>query len=1145
MERPLYLRNLYNVSLEPATPHSDIQPLILAELVCNTFNFLFNLNESKYFLDSSDCSAIFILDSINIIIKGVKVQSNVDWKFDLVTVDYLQLVAGEISFYNVSNVVVQDVTATRGLFVNRGHNFTTTDCTFGHINNFKPLCTQSYNLSSGLDYGLYTQLLHPTDDINYGLFFRLADNIAINNITVLNVIVAGIYLLETHHAHISDATSLYVRDGTSLHLDHTWNTRVSSPTLEKCDGAMHTLFLERAIYSTVTGLEDSTSNAQIFLIDSIDVTFAVLNMSFNKQTVGLMIETCTNVTFQNSTFINNLHPKRIFTDVINLPKVVYIHYSVGVEFHNCAFVQNQKSCIHSEASEFTLSGKVEFYENTAPSGTAIILAKKSNMTLTENCDAVFVNNRAVSTGGAIHIVTGEDVDDARFWCFLNILGSRERPRLTFRGNTAGKGGDVLYGGHLAVGFNGVYENCLQNFYAISNISQNSLSVVASEPSRICLCNSSGVPDCLKFVDSKRHEIYPGQTINASVVTVGQAFGSVVDSVFAQFIPLPTSDAFPHLYNWQYTQVAGKDSCNILNYTLFHPHNGSVVTDAVLALTPQFKEVSYFVSNESDEVKETLERYDMWVHYKVHGFVPFPKKILEFPVYVNVTLLPCPLGFQLRGSPAKCECNTLLQNLTGVECDITDQVIVRRGLVWIGVEKNSNETLLTSEYCPLNYCKSQKVTIGLGDYDTQCNYDHSGTLCGQCRLGLSLALGSSQCLSCSNWYLVLTVPFAMAGLGLVAFIKLFDLTTSHGTISGFIFYANIVKANEFIFLPQSETNLLTVFIAWTNLDLGIETCFWNGLSAYSKTWLQFVFPVYIWAIAGGIIMLSKHSNRVAKIMGNNSVSVLATLFFLSYSKLLRTIIVGLSYTVIESSEGHKVVWSADGNLEYLGPYHAPLFTVCIAVLLFLWLPYTLLLFCGQWLYKCNCRPIAQLLAKYKPFLDAYYGPLKGEHRYWFGAQLLVRAIILLISSTVPANRSGTVVFSISVSAVVLASISSLGFYHNKMVSYFELSFFTNLALLGLSAFFTSSTGGSPTIASYVLIGVVFVQFVGLIFYKVSVIFRARQAVLPCSWLNKDQRLVEEDDDWELYEQAALVREREAHDFQDERYSMESNESLLTY
>ena len=212
-------------------------------------------------------------------------------------------------------------------------------------------------------------------------------------------------------------------------------------------------------------------------------------------------------------------------------------------------------------------------------------------------------------------------------------------------------------------------------------------------------------------------------------------------------------------------------------------------------------------------------------------------------------------------------------------------------------------------------------MNLSDPDSQCNYNHSGTLCGGCQPGLSLTLGSNQCLPCSSKYLSLLIPFSLAGVILVFFIKLLDLTISQGTLNGLIFYANIFKTNEQLFI-QANNSPLTVFISWLNLDLGVETCFFDGLTAYSKTWLQFVFPLYIWSIVVLIIILAKYSDRVAKVMGNNSVPVL----LLSYSKLYCTIIKALNWSTIMIStlQNSEAVWSADGNLDYLGVRHSPLF-----------------------------------------------------------------------------------------------------------------------------------------------------------------------------------------------------------------------------
>jgi len=56
----------------------------------------------------------------------------------------------------------------------------------------------------------------------------------------------------------------------------------------------------------------------------------------------------------------------------------------------------------------------------------------------------------------------------------------------------------------------------------------------------------------------------------------------------------------------------------------------------------------------------------------------------------------------------------------------------------------------------------------------------------------------------------------------------NLTVTEGTLNGLIFYANIIWINRSIYFPAMATNALTIFIAWINLDFGIQTCFYDGL-----------------------------------------------------------------------------------------------------------------------------------------------------------------------------------------------------------------------------------------------------------------------------------------------------------------------------
>ena len=267
---------------------------------------------------------------------------------------------------------------------------------------------------------------------------------------------------------------------------------------------------------------------------------------------------------------------------------------------------------------------------------------------------------------------------------------------------------------------------------------------------------------------------------------------------------------------------------------------------------------------------------------------------------------------------------------------------------------------------------------------------------------SIALGTSRCLKCSNIYLMLLFAFAAAGLALVFVLTLTNMTVSEGTINGLIFYANIIHINQAIFFTNETAgvqrvalNILSTFISWINLDLGIETCFYNGIDMYTKAWLQFLFPIYIWTIVGGMIVSSHYSSTAARLFRRHAVKVLATLFLLSFAKLQRTIITALSFTFLTYPDGRtKTVWLYDSNIEYLRGKHIPLFIAALVALLFLLIPYTLALFFIQCLPKLNYR-IFYWVRKLKPLFDAYTGPYKDRYRFWTGFLLIIRTILFLI------------------------------------------------------------------------------------------------------------------------------------------------------
>ena len=768
-------------------------------------------------------------------------------------------------------------------------------------------------------------------------------------------------------------------------------------------------------------------------------------------------------------FINNGRPLTNYTAVSS---PTFLVDDSLLEIDECQFISNQGNALYIYDSHMKLKGTIYFANNTGFQGAALYLDTKFLIKPTMAL-ITFENNQAETAGGAIYIA--------------NTLSACpfDEPVLSgiiFRNNNAGRAGDAIYGGNLDQALAtkwGVVFRCVQILRNISVFkTPSSLSLISSNPSRVCLCKTTN-PDCLQIF--RNMAVFPGEEFTIPVVVVGQTFGTATGYVYAQLLLLVNVTA--RLGDLQHFQLVTQRHCNDLTYTLYSDRAEQVI---VLVLTATSDLVEDYVDNST--VNSAINEYNK----NNHSYVP--KQLLNFPVYVNITTKPCPSGFKLTGSPPECRCIRKLQNLHGVKCHISKKQLERSGTVWIGFENNTNDSIVVfSKYCPYSFCTEDKVNIFMSP-SSQCQYNHTGRLCGKCPNGWSLTLGKSQCRNCSSVHLYLIVPFAVGGVMLVIFIKVTDLTIANGLINGLILYANLVKANDYAFFTTTSNadylSFLQAFVDWLNLDLGIETCFFDGMNGYWKTWLQFVFPIYIWAIALSMILLARYSMRMARLLGNNSVPVLATLFTLSYAKLFRTIITALTFTNVEDEQGGKsLAWSYDGTIDYLNLKHSLLFTVAVLVLLCLWLPYTCVLLFGQCLQRCNIHVISRLITRTKPFLDAHYGPFKDKHRYWFGMLLVARAVPLLIGVFTPiSNEKITPLSTIAVVGALLVMNSRV--YRKLYISLSEALFLLNLLFLAASALYTSSLGAPEDQKWFtiLLVSIAFTQFIVILVFSALRHFR---------------------------------------------------------
>ena len=798
---------------------------------------------------------------------------------------------------------------------------------------------------------------------------------------------------------------------------------------------------------SLTGNNIFRNNAATDLGGALFVYAGIMNFS-NTDFSGSSAE------FGGAIFLSNSNIRMLETNTIKKNKATYGGgmYISNTSISGTAIFSSNSATeagggMYASGSTFDIRN-TNFIKNSAIDGGGLLLSSNSKLYLQPNTQVSFLNNHAVRNGGAIKI---EEQDPITFCtdnqlldeeCFFQIRAEKWYSSLNitvyFDNNTAEAGFD-LHGGSVDTCKLSISDNSSGVFDYITTKKLDTFS----RPLYICTCNSSQT-NCTSSYHSQ--PVYPGGTLQIPVTAHDHGSGTVSANIQV----INTNMTILEIENIQRTSATL--SCTTLNYTI-----QSSATNLI-------QEMSLYVQ----------------------GLCPSAgAKSKSNTLRVLVVIRDCPPGFQLLENQTICLCDERLQQFTNT-CLINNKTVLRaqNAEFWVGYD-NESQGLILHPHCPFDYCTSQKTYLAVTDSDRQCNYNRTELLCGRCGKNLSLALGSSRCLQCSNSHLVLLAAFAFAGIVLVLLLFVLRLTVAAGTINGLIFYANIVTVNSSIFLQPRKTNVLTVFIAWLNLDLGIETCFYDGMDALMKMWLQFAFPLYVWALVGMIILGSHYSKRISKLFGSNPIAVLATLFLLSYAKLLHTVIAALSYTSLKYNNLQVSVWLYDGNIQYLSHKHIPLFVFAIACLLLLFFPYAMLLTFGQWLHvTLEWKVISWISRKTKPFLDAYHAPYTGKHRYWTGLMLLLRFLLFLVSIFNALGDTTINLLAIMTTTVAILTLIALfrnNIYKNRYLSLLEILFILNLAVLTIASYHVRFTGGNQNAATFTSVSIAFTTFTGIVIY----------------------------------------------------------------
>ena len=757
-----------------------------------------------------------------------------------------------------------------------------------------------------------------------------------------------------------------------------------------------------------------------------------------------------------------------------------------------------QGAVQGEGGMLTLHGYITFDHNTGVNGGAISLSNYVPLYFDSNSIVHFSNNIATGYGGAIYSngKQNEYIKQNLLNCILriNITLSSVFPQITFIDNHTLQGGHAVYATPIYDCFFSYHDTFLDldimifinkldltNVINITPLHEDiNDTQVLSFPENVNYCGCSDPNLCNGT--SPHLTTYPGRTVKLNITSVDKRNNLSPGVVYTQVADTVGINIMLGLR--QKAQWIGT-VCGEIEYQTYGPENASL---------------KLLLSNDPN----------------------------GSPTVINVKLLPCEPGFVLitnaSTSMMKCDCSPFLTSL-GVICDTSDGTVSRNKTNWIGLYNNTLPAL--AQTCPLDYCNSTIKKLPLARPGYLCNGGRTGIICGRCHGNLSVIFGSSKCQECSDMWLTTLVMFAVLGVFLVAALFFLNLTITQGTLYGLIFYANIIQVNTSIFFNLSILNPLQVIVSLVNLDLGLPMCFYNGMDDADRAGLQFVFPAYLLILTMATILVCHYClqrspttstslflYRLSAIIGERAVGVLSTLIYLSYSKLLRTVIDILTYSTVHLPSGDMYVWFYDGNVEYLHGKHTALFVVAMATLTLFLLPYTFALTFIPIIEQCSehnrlFNYLHKKANQVKPMNDAHYAPYKGEWRWWLGARLWLLVVMYSLNPVYSSDRP-SLLLTIQGTMVILftitqASIKPFGqshqkthqsnrrtIFYNQLYNSLDMFYLLNYTALAMSMSHILDQSSDQTQSAMVTVGVLVGLFVVML--MVTVLYHLIVAIL---------------------------------------------------
>ena len=655
---------------------------------------------------------------------------------------------------------------------------------------------------------------------------------------------------------------------------------------------------------------------------------------------------------------------------------------------NCFVDKNLGTGLKAESSYVGIDGNVTFSENVGIRGGAMFLATYTWLIVLPNASLYLLNNTARDAGGAVYSIFPDIASitggmTAYSDCFLafsfNNFGpcvncsdfNKTGSFIKFEGNSAPVG-SLVYGSSFQTCFwkidlfkilnmplfndpELIFNLLVQEFPTVFSFNVPAISPEYFQTQAEGL-SAEGPNNTTEF------NMLPGQVFHVNF-SAYDGFNQIVSNVISSFVQTESLESIPNA-----TAKIGQN-----NHGLLHDNRSTELPMSVTGEQGQDLSVVIY-SIDSIGVARTT---------------------------INVSLRHCGLGYMLNNTSLGCVCRPELKRL-GVTCDKQSLELIKdQDNLWIGPVDGD---LLGVVHCPLQHCDESTNTIplveGLLNFDAQCdpNLYRRGVACGYCQEGRSQVLGTDRCLVCTNTSILLILLFPVLGLLLILSIYFLDITITTGLLNGAIFFSNFVTLYGIFVFGEKGYNNFTAFIYFLSLNFGFEACLYDGMEAIGRLLLHFSFPIYLFLLILGIVLLAsccKTPKIVQSLRGLSIVRAISTLLVLCYVSILQITAQLYSFTEIHTvDEGTRIIWFLQPSSNYFEDAHILLLILAIFLSFYLVLfPCFLLLPCL--VYK------SRRLSKYKPIYDSFWYPFKPKYQWWLGFRLIYRWVPFLLAFLVPA------------------------------------------------------------------------------------------------------------------------------------------------